>query len=84
MYGGAGGGGGVVKALLRQTNFTLGPNATLITEIHKNSFRLKAPNSVSASKRNHENLISHCDKQRRLKHTFESRAIGVRITGVLL
>ena len=46
--GGGGGGGGaglVVKALLRPANFTLGPDATLNTEKHKNSFRRKAPNS---------------------------------------
>ena len=46
-----GGGGGGVKALLQLVNFTLGPDATLNTEIHKNSVRLKAPNSVNASKR---------------------------------
>ena len=48
---GGGGGGGGVKALLQLDNFTLGPDATLNTEIHKNSLRLKAPNSVNASKR---------------------------------
>ena len=40
------------KALLQLANFTLGPDATLNTEIHKNSVRIKAPNSVNASKRN--------------------------------
>ena len=32
----------VFKALLRPANFTLGPDATLDTEIHKNSVRIKA------------------------------------------
>ena len=64
------GGGGVgeegVKALLQQANFTLGPDATLNTEIHKNSVRIKAPNSVNASKRKHKNQINHYNKQRRV------------------
>ena len=51
MCGGGGGVGGGVKALLQQSNFTLGPDATLNTEIHKNSVRIKDLNSVSASKR---------------------------------
>ena len=38
-------GGGGVKALLQLANFTLGPDATLNTEIHKKSVRIKAPNS---------------------------------------
>ena len=37
---------GRFKALLQLANFTLGPDATFNTEIHKNSVRLKAPNSV--------------------------------------
>ena len=60
------GGGGGVKALLQLTNFTLGPDATLNTEIHKNSFRIKARNSVNASKRKHKNQINHYNKQRRV------------------
>ena len=52
--GGGGGacvwGGGGVEALLQLANFTLGPDATLNTEIHKKSVRKKAPNSVNASK----------------------------------
>ena len=66
--GGAGvGGGGVeVKALLQLANFTLGSDATLNTEIHKNSVRIKAPNSVHASKRKHQNQINHYNKQRRV------------------
>ena len=64
--GGGGGGGGRVKALLQVTNFTQGPDATLNTEIHQNSVRIKAPNSVNASKRKHKNQISHNDKQRRV------------------
>ena len=54
------------KALLQQANFTLGPDATLNTEIHKYSVRIKAPNTVNASKRTHKNQINHYDKQRRV------------------
>ena len=54
------------KALLQLANFTLGPDATLNTEIHKNSVRIKAPNSVNASKRKHKNQINHYNKQRRV------------------
>ena len=39
-----GGGGRGVKALLHLANFTLGPDPTLNTEIHKTSVRIKAPN----------------------------------------
>ena len=52
------------KALLQLANFTLGPDATLNTEIHKNSVRIKAPISVNASKRKHKNQINHYNKQR--------------------
>ena len=52
-----------IKELLQLANFTLGPDATLNTEIHKTSVRIKAPNSVNASKRKHENQIKHCNKQ---------------------
>ena len=38
-----GGGAELFKALLQLANFTLGPDATLNTEIHKNSVRIKAP-----------------------------------------
>ena len=57
---------GGFKALLQLANFTLGPDATLNTEIHKNknSVRIKAPNSVNASKRKHKNQINHYNKQR--------------------
>ena len=46
----------VVKALLQLANFTMGPHATLNTEIHKNSIRIsiEARNSVNASKRKHK------------------------------
>ena len=54
------------KALLQLANFTLGPDATLNTEIHKNSVRIKAPNSVNASKRKHKNQINYYNKQRRV------------------
>ena len=57
---------GGFKALLQLANFTLGPDATLNTEIHTNSVRLKAPNSVNASKRKHKNQINHYNKQRRV------------------
>ena len=57
---------GGFKALLQLANFTLGPDATLSTEIHKNSVRIKAPNSVNASKRKHKNQINHYNKQRRV------------------
>ena len=66
-YGsGWGAAGGRFKALLQLANFTLGPDATLNTEIHKNSVRIKAPNSVNASKRKHQNQINHYNKQRRV------------------
>ena len=55
-----------VKVLLQVANFTLGPDATLNTEIHKTSVRRKAPNSVNASKRKHKNQINHYNKQRRV------------------
>ena len=42
---------GEFKALLQLANFTLGPEVTLNTEIPKHSVRIKAPNSVNASKR---------------------------------
>ena len=57
---------GGFKALLQLANFTLGPDATLNTEIHKISVRIKAPNSVHASKRKHKNQINHYNKQRRV------------------
>ena len=46
---GAEAGGSGVKALSQLDSFTLSPDATLNTEIHKNSVRIKAPNSVNAS-----------------------------------
>ena len=57
---------GGFKVLLQLANFTLGPDATLNTEIHKNSVRITAPNSVNASKRKHKNQINHYNKQRRV------------------
>ena len=57
---------GGFKALLQLANFTLGPDATVNTEIHKNSVRIKAPNSVNASKRKHKNQINHYNKQKRV------------------
>ena len=53
---------GGFKAHLEPANFTLGPDATLNTEIHTNSVRIKAPNSVNASKRKHKNQINHYNK----------------------
>ena len=55
-----------LKHILQLANFTLGPDATLDTEIHKKSVRIKAPNSVNASKREHENKINHYNKERRI------------------
>ena len=52
----------MVKVLLQLANFTLGTDATLNTETHKISVRIKAPNSVNASK--HKNQINHYNKQR--------------------
>ena len=67
MEGGKGAGGaGAVKALLQLANFIIGRDATLNTEIHKKSVRIKAPNSVNASKRKHKNQINHYNKQRRV------------------
>ena len=60
------GGGGGFKALLLLANFTLGPDATLNKEIHKNSVRIKALNSVNASKWKHKNQINHYNKPRRV------------------
>ena len=57
---------GGFEALLQLATFTMGPDATLNTEIHKNSVRIKAPNSVNASKRKHKNQINHYNKQRRV------------------
>ena len=59
MGGGGGGAEAAVKALLQLANFTLGSDATLNTEIHKNSVRIKAPSSINASKRKHKNQINH-------------------------
>ena len=53
-------------AVLQPSNFILGPDDTLNTETHNNSVRIKAPNSVNASKRKHKNQINHYDKQRRV------------------
>ena len=58
--------GGEDKALLQPANFTLGTDATLNTEIHKNSVRKKASNSLSVSKQKHKNRINHYDKQKRV------------------
>ena len=63
---GGGGKGGGVKALLRLAYFSQGPDNTLNAEIHKISVRIKAPNSVSASKRKHKNQIYHYNRQRRV------------------
>ena len=57
---------GGFKALLQPANFTLGPDATLNTETHKNSARTKAPNPANAPKRKHKNQINHHNKQRRV------------------
>ena len=57
---------GGFNVLLQLPNFTLGPDATVNTKIHKNSVCVKAPNSVNASKRKHKNQINHYNKQRRV------------------
>ena len=57
---------GGFKALLQLANFTLGPDATLNTDMYKNSVRIKASNSVNASKRKHQNQINHYNKKRRV------------------
>ena len=57
---------GGVKVRLQPSNFTIGPDATLNTKIHKTSVRIKALNSVKASKQKHKNEINHYDKQRRV------------------
>ena len=44
----------------------LGPDATLNTETHKNSVRIKAPNSVNASKHKHKNQVNHYNKKRQV------------------
>ena len=49
------------QALLQLTNFTLGPDATFNTEIHKNSPRIQAPQLSQCKKQ-----INHYDKQRRI------------------
>ena len=56
------------KAVLQLTSFTLSPDATLNTELHKKqkSVRIKTPSSVNASKRKYKNQINHYDKQRRV------------------
>ena len=59
--GGAGGEGGLKHFYSQPT--TLGPGASHNTEIHKKSVRIKAPNSVNASKRKHKNQINHYNKQ---------------------
>ena len=63
---------GGVKALLQLANFTLDPDATLNTEIHIISVRIKAPNSVNASKREHKNQTNHYNKQRRVLMVYST------------
>ena len=55
---------GGFKALLQLANFTLGPLKSLNTEIHKKSVCIKAPNSVNATKRKHQNQINHYNKKK--------------------
>ena len=54
------------KALLQLASFTLDPDVTLNTELHQTLVRIKAPNSVNASKRKHKNQINYYNKQRRV------------------
>ena len=55
---------GGFKALLQLAtwNFTLGPSATLNTEIHKNSVHIKAPNSMHQSENIKIKLITIINK----------------------
>ena len=64
--GGGGGWGGGLKHFYSRLFFILGPDATLNTEIHRSSVRIKAPNSVSTSKQKHKNQINLYHKQRRV------------------
>ena len=57
---------GGFKALLQLANFTVGPDATLNTEIHTKIGLHKGSNSVNVSKRKHKNQINHYNKQRRV------------------
>ena len=59
-----GGGEEDVKNTFTASQLHSGSDATLSTEIHKNSVRIKAPNSVNASKRKHKNQMNHNYKQR--------------------
>ena len=54
--------GGGVKALLQLANFMLGPDATLNTKTHKNSVRIKAPNSMHQSENIKIKLITIINK----------------------
>ena len=45
------------KALLQSANFIMEPYLTLNRELHKNSIRIMAPNSVDASQRKHLNKV---------------------------
>ena len=56
----------VVQLLVFIYSGILGPDATLNTEIHKHSVRIKDPNSVNTSKRKYKNQINHYNKQRRV------------------
>ena len=52
------------EALLQPANFTLSPDATLNTEIHENSVRIKVPSLINTSKRKHKNQIENYDKNK--------------------
>ena len=79
--GSDGRGVGEVKALLQLTNFTLGPDANRNTEIYRtNSVRIKAPNSVNASKRKHKNQLIHYNKQRRVLMTTSSVILHISVS----
>ena len=86
MWGGGGGEGGGVKAFLQLANFTLGPDAALNTVTHKNSVRIKAPNSVNASKRKHKTQINHYNKQRRVlmaQSMHQSENIKIKLITII-
>ena len=77
--GGGGGGGGGLSTLtagqLQPQDYSLtcvcvcvcvNSDATLNTEIHTNLVRIKAPNSVNATKQKHKYQSNHFDKQRQI------------------
>ena len=80
VWGGGGGGvGREVKALSQLANFTLGPDATLNTETHKNSVRIKAPNSVMYQSEN-THTHTHTQKKPHINHYNKHRRVMANST----